>query len=523
MPLNRREFIGTALAASALAATPKIIQGETKRPNILFILADDLGYGDLSCYGRPDYQTPNLDRLAAQGVRFINSYSGAPLCTPTRCAFITGRYPARTRIGLEEPLTEKGELGERANVLGLPPEHPTVASLLKQSGYHSALIGKWHLGYLPNFGPIQSGFDEFFGIMSGAADFFTHKDMRGDADLYEGKVPVERIGYTTEMLTKRAVEFISQRRQSTNPFYLSLHYTAPHWPWEGPNDEVVSRRLGRGYDGFTSGGSLKTYAQMMRSMDEGIGEVLRTLERTGQADNTLVIFTSDNGGERFSYNWPFRGQKFTLWEGGIRVPAIVRLPGPSKVPSLKTQDLPIGNRHSAIGNPLGSVPPTVAGRSQFTGSHFVRSNTPITNSQSPITNHSGRIIHDIAITMDWTATILAAAGAKPDPNYPLDGIDLLPTIRSASPHPRVPESPRPPVPASPRLLFWRTSLQDAALQGRWKYVRDGEQEYLFDLSIDEREQANFREQNPEIFTQLRDAFKKWDASVLPRPAPRRRA
>ena len=125
--------------------------------------------------------------------------------------------------------------------------------------------------------------------------------------------------------------------------------------------------------------------------------------------------------------------------------------------------------------------------------------------------------------MDWTATILAAAGAKPDPNYPLDGIDLLPVIRSASLHPRVPESPRPPVSASPRILFWRTSVQDAALQGRWKYVRDGEQEYLFDLLVDEREQANFRDQNPDVFTQLRDAFKKWDASVLPRPAPRRRS
>jgi arylsulfatase A-like enzyme len=445
------------------------------------------------------------------------------------------------------------------NVLGLPPEHPTIASLLKQSGYHSALIGKWHLGYLPNFGPIQSGFDEFFGIMSGAADFFTHKDMRGDADLYEGKVPVERIGYTTEMLTKRAVEYISQRRQSTNPFYLSLHYTAPHWPWEGPNDEAVSRGLGKGYDGFTAGGSLRTYAQMMTSMDEGIGEVLRALERTGQADNTLVIFTSDNGGERFSYNWPFRGQKFTLWEGGIRVPAIVRLPGamskersksaianrqsaiPSGLPPLLSVPGAIADGSPAMSNfqrPMSnvgafesgstdgvrSVPSAVADGSQVTSSHFAESNMPIGNP-------SGRVIQDVAITMDWTATILAAAGAKPDPNYPLDGIDLTPLITAASPdprvtpspRPRVSPSPRPPVPASPRLLFWRTSLQDAALHGRWKYVRDGEQEYLFDLLVDEREQANFREQNPDVFTQLRDAFKKWDASVLPRPAPRRRS
>ena len=218
-------------------------------------------------------------------------------------------------------------------MLGLPAEHPTIASLLKQSGYQTALVGKWHLGYLPNFGPVQSGFEEFFGIMSGAADFFTHKDMRGDGDLYEGKVPVERIGYMTEMLTQRAVKYISDRPKgsaSSTPFYLSLHYTAPHWPWEGPNDEAVSRNLKGGYGGFTAGGSLKTYAQMMKSLDDGIGEVLRALDRADLARNTLVIFTSDNGGERFSYNWPFRGAKFSLWEGGLRVPAIVRLPSAMK-------------------------------------------------------------------------------------------------------------------------------------------------------------------------------------------------
>ncbi|HEU4476990.1 MAG TPA: sulfatase-like hydrolase/transferase [Pyrinomonadaceae bacterium] len=490
MPLNRRDFIATALAGAAVAAAPKLTQAQTKRPNILFILADDLGYGDLSCYGRPDYQTPNLDRLAAQGVRFLNAYSAAPLCTPTRCAFITGRYPARTLVGLEEPLTERRDLGERVKVLGLPAEHPTIASLLKQGGYQTALIGKWHLGYLPNFGPVQSGFDEFFGIMSGAVDFFTHKDMSGDGDLYEGKVPVERIGYMTEMLTQRAVKYISDRRNNSTPFYLSLHYTAPHWPWEGPNDEAVSRNLKGGYGGFTAGGSLKTYAQMMKSMDDGIGEVLRALDRADLARNTLVIFTSDNGGERFSYNWPFRGAKFSLWEGGLRVPAIVRLPGIMK-----------------------SVPGAVATGSQAAGSHSAGSTIPIGNRQSAIGNPSGRIIRDVAITMDWTATMLAAAGVKPDPNYPLDGIDLLPIIRNPSPRDSKVET---------RNLFWRTSLQDAALQGRWKYVRDGDQEYLFDLSVDEREQANFRELDPPMFTKLRDEFKKWEATVLPRPPARPR-
>lgn len=451
--ITRREFVGAALASTALAAAPKLSRSQTRRPNILFILADDLGYGDLSCFGRPDYQTPNLDRLAAQGVRFINAYSASPVCTPTRCAFITGRYPSRTRVGLEEPLTERGDLGDRAKTLGLPPDHPTIASLLKQSGYDTALAGKWHLGYLPNFGPLQSGFDEFFGNMSGAIDFFTHKDMRGDLDLFEGKVPVERIGYMTELITARAVEYVSKRRRgrgTARPFYLSLHYTAPHWPWEGPHDQDVSRALKGGYDGFTAGGSLKTYANMMKSLDDGIGEVLRALTRANLDSNTLVIFTSDNGGERFSYNWPFRGQKFSLFQGGIRVPAIVRLPG------LTT---------------------------------------------------AGRVSDQAVITMDWTATMLAAGGAKPDPAYPLDGQDLRPVLGSAG---RVYE----------RTFFWRNSNQDAVVKGRWKYLNDGESEYLFDLASDEREQADFRELNPAMFTRLRDEFKEWNSTVLPRPPAR---
>src|SRR6267378_3582007 len=322
--ITRREFVAAAIAGAAIA--PSLTLAQPHRPNILFILADDLGYGDLSCYGRPDYQTPNLDHLAAQGVRFLNAYSASPVCTPTRCAFITGRYPARTRVGLEEPLTERSDLGDKVKTLGLPPEHPTIASLLKQSGYETALIGKWHLGYLPNFGPVQSGFEEFFGIMSGAVDFFTHKDMEGDADLFEGKVPVERIGYMTEMLTQRAVEYLARRKGTARPFYLSLHYTAPHWPWEGPGDRKPNPEL-RGPVAFRGGGSLKTYASMIKSLDDGIGAVLRALAQAGLERNTLVIFTSDNGGERFSYNWPFVGQKDSLFEGGIRVPAIARWPG----------------------------------------------------------------------------------------------------------------------------------------------------------------------------------------------------
>ena len=247
-PLTRREFVGVSFAATVSGAVPRISRPGA-RPNVVFILADDLGYGDLSCFGRPDYDTPNLDRLAREGIRFTNAYSASPLCTPTRCGFITGRYPARTRVGLEEPLDWKKSLGDEAAILGLSPDHPTLASLLKKNGYETSLVGKWHLGYLPRFGPLQSGFDEFFGIMSGGVDYFTHRDGDGEPDLFEGSVAVGRIGYVTDLLTERALKVIARRH--SRPFYLSLH--PPHWPLEGPGD-AISRTLNTGLSKLTAGG-----------------------------------------------------------------------------------------------------------------------------------------------------------------------------------------------------------------------------------------------------------------------------
>ncbi len=447
--ITRREFVASAAAVSALAGAGGGAAGaQAERPNVLYVMADDLGWGDLSCYGRPDYRTPHLDRLAAEGVRLTQAYSASPVCTPTRCAFVTGRYPARTPVGLEEPLAWRRQLVEQKRDVGLAPGHPTVASLLRAAGYRTALVGKWHLGYLPTYSPVKSGFEDFFGIMSGAADFFTHKDANGDADLFEAEVPVERVGYITDLLTERAVEYI--RRQRDAPFFLSLNYTAPHWPWEGPGDEGVSRALGRGYAGFTAGGSLKVYAEMMRSLDSGVGRVLRALEEAGHARRTLVVFTSDNGGERFSYNWPFSGRKFDLREGGIRVPALVRWPG--RVPA-------------------------------------------------------GRTTEQVAVTMDWTATILAAAGARAHPDYPLDGQNLLAVLGGGRP-------------AFERTLFWRNDVQAAARAGRWKYLKaDEKTEHLFDLQTDEREQADSRQTHGEIFERLKAEYRKWEAQMLrPRPA-----
>ena len=441
--VTRRQFvssaIGTAIGTGLLGNSETNAQG---RPNIVFILADDLGWGDLSCYGRPDYQTPNLDALAREGLRFTNAYSAAALCTPTRVGFHTGRYPARLRVGLEEPIQERTSFSEEElRTIGIPPEHPTVSSLIKSAGYSTALVGKWHLGYLPYFGPIKSGFEEFFGIMSGAVDHFTHRDMTNSPDFFEGEVAVEKIGYTTDILTRRAVEYV--RRPHKKPFYLSLHYTAPHWPWEGPKDVAVSNAMKYGPVGFRAGGSIKIYAEMMKSLDSGIGKVLTALKIAGLDKNTLVIFTSDNGGERFSFNWPFSGKKGDLLEGGIRVPAIVRWPGVTTV---------------------------------------------------------GKVTDQPAITMDWTATMVAAAGGNTNPAYPLDGENLTDVFRGKRA-------------VFDRTFFWRTHRQGSTRQGKWKYIREEEKEFLFDLSVDEREQADFKDVSTQVFERLRNSFDKWLAGM----------
>jgi arylsulfatase A-like enzyme len=338
-------------------------------------MADDLGYADLSCYGRPDYKTPNVDRLAAEGVRFTQAYANSAVCSATRTALITGRYQYRLPVGLEEPLP-----GPSVHV-GLPPEHPTLPSLLKKAGYGTALVGKWHLGWLPDYGPLQSGYEHFYGFRGGGLDYFTHKPGTGSdvgEDLWDQDAPVHRAGYLTELLGDRAVSVIERYGREQRPFFLSLHFNAPHWPWEGPDDEAESKRISslRDYDG----GSQKTYARMVEAMDRQVGRVVDALAAAQLAENTIVIFTSDNGGERFADTWPFTGKKSELLEGGLRIPAIVRWPG------------------------------------------HVR---------------PGRVSDQVMITMDWLPTLLEAAGTQPDGAFPSDGMSLLTSlVGDALPVPR---------------------------------------------------------------------------------------
>jgi arylsulfatase A-like enzyme len=275
----------------------------------------------------------------------------------------------RLEVGLEEPIN-----ASTPRSVGLPPSHPTLPSLLKKSGYATALVGKWHLGYLPDSSPLKSGYDQFFGIFAGSADYFNHGADAGRSGieagrLFEGDVPVERHGYLTNLLGDRAVQTVEGYAKSKEPFLLSLHFTAPHWPWEGPDDEAESKRI-RNIN-HRDGGTQKTYMTMVQSLDANIGRVLQALDVHGLAQNTIVIFTSDNGGERFSKTWPFTGMKGELLEGGLRIPAIARWPG----------------RIAA-----------------------------------------GAVSEQVMISMDWMPTLLAAAGTQPDPAYPPDGDNLMPVL-----------------------------------------------------------------------------------------------
>jgi arylsulfatase A-like enzyme len=305
-PISRREVLrGAALGAAALASGGGKLFAESVQsaPNIVFILADDLGYADVSCYGRPDLHTPNIDSLASRGIRFLQAYANSAVCSATRTALITGRYQDRLDIGLDEPLAGRDT--------GLPPTHPTLPSLLRKAGYGTTLVGKWHLGLLPKYGPLLSGYEHFYGFRGGAVDYFTHSN-----DLWDEDVKVEQVGYLTDLLGKHAVDVINGYAKGGKPFLLSLHFNAPHWPWEGPGDEAESRRLAGHRLADFDGGTQETYRRMIEDLDLQVGRVVEALRANGMTDNTIVIFTSDNGGERFADTWPFTGRKIELLEGG---------------------------------------------------------------------------------------------------------------------------------------------------------------------------------------------------------------
>ncbi len=342
------------------------------KPNIVFILIDDFGYADTGAYGAKDIRTPHIDRLAREGVRFTDFYANAPVCTPTRCGFITGRW--QQRVGLEwafgftaDAWRRQGDEWVREpdmHGLGLPTSVPTLPKMLQAAGYATGAFGKWHLGYRDEYNPTRHGFGEYFGELLGHADYYTHTYFDGTYALRDGLEPVKVEGYLTDLINQRAVGFI--RKHARAPFFLYVPHLAVHSPFQPPGRPKPSVTKANMYDG-----DRRTYAAMVEKVDDGVGMILAELERHGILDNTLVVLSSDNGGERYSDNTPLSHHKSTLWEGGIRVPCLMRWP--ARLPR-------------------------------------------------------GVVTNQVGITMDLSATFAAVAGAKPAADRPFDGIDLLPIL-----------------------------------------------------------------------------------------------
>jgi arylsulfatase B len=364
--MTRRSFLTIPAAAATLA--------QERRPNVVLIVADDLGYGELGCQGNGQIPTPNIDSIARNGVRFTNGYVSAPFCCPSRAGLMTGRY--QTRFGHE--LNAVGRRNLEPGV-GLPLTEATLADHLKKAGYVTAAIGKWHLGARPEFHPQKRGFDEFFGFLQ-EGHFFVPPPYRGvttrlrpneppyddENFIMRGSQIVEEKDYLTDAFTREAVAFIERHR--TSPFFLYLPYNAVHSPMQATTAEM-KRFNGIGDE------HRQVFAAMLSSLDNGVGALLQAIRSNGLEDNTIVVFISDNGGptgELTSSNKPLRGGKGQLWEGGIRVPFLLQWKG------------------------------------QFRG---------------------GRVMDEPVISLDLVPTIAAAAGISLPSSLPFDGVDLLPVLR----------------------------------------------------------------------------------------------
>jgi arylsulfatase A-like enzyme len=433
-----------------------------KLPNIIIILADDLGYGDIGSYGAKDIKTPHLDKLASDGVRFTSFYANAPECTPTRVALLTGRY--QQRVGGLECAIGLGNIGRyeeslalsNRGELGLPVAFNVLPAILKQKGYQTALIGKWHLGDGEAYGPKAHGFDYSIGPLGGAIDYFHHTEpkgvflgnyMDGNPDFYRNGEPHQREGYYfTHLVTDESVAWINMQKKE-QPFFLYMPYTTPHDPYQGPDDYSPEKLT---TEKWTIAGE-RTYAEMIEELDKGVGKIIEKLEEKGFTENTLIIFFSDNGPTKRGSAGPFSGFKGGLFEGGIRVPCIIKWPG--KI-------------------------------------------TP------------GTVSDQMSIGMDLTASIAQIIGANPP--RPLDGMDLIGHVVNKNKDYQ-------------RTLFWRKkrglTVFKAVRDGNMKYIRNDNgneiHEYVFDLAADPAETKNLKDARPGEFKRLKKLLDAWEEEVKP--------
>jgi len=323
---KRRDFLKTVFGTAAGLFGMQVLSGcatGKRKPNILLIFSDDQGIGDVSCYGG-DIQTPNIDSIAQNGVKFDDYYVSGPVCTPSRYGLMTGRYPIRA----SNPVFLRPLMPGQDNDVSLDPEEVTVADILKSSGYKTALVGKWHLGHGSiEFGPLNHGFDHFYGFLPGCVDFYKHT-YRTEPAWYKEKELIEEEGYATDLLTDDAIRFIEDNKDV--PFFLYLAYNAPHYG-KAPEGNLLQAPK-EFHEKNPNATDREVYTEMVKSMDEGIGKVLETLKRLKLEEDTLVIFISDNGGPlNFGAdNGKYKGQKGNLWEGGIKVPCMMQWKGKIK-------------------------------------------------------------------------------------------------------------------------------------------------------------------------------------------------
>tara|TARA_R110002072_G_scaffold155657_2_gene306025 strand:+ start:46232 stop:47647 length:1416 start_codon:yes stop_codon:yes gene_type:complete len=443
-----------AVVAVSMPFVSAVSAESPARPNIVMILVDDMGYGDLPAYGAEDVRTPVLDRLASQGVRLTSYYAAGAECTPTRTALMTGLYPQR--IGGMECAIGTGNVGRyddairlrETHDLGLPAEQSILASSLKMAGYQTAVVGKWHLGYETKHHPLKQGFDQFFGFLGGYVDYYRHREFSDLDVFFDGQKPVESEGYMTKLIADRVVHFVDRASEKI-PFFMYVAFSVPHFPFQPPESDsgkmVAQEELTKG--------TRKNYVAMLEDMDREIGRILESLDKRGMAGNTLVVFASDHGAIAPGSNAPFRGFKSGLFEGGIRTACMMRWP----------EHLPAG----------------------------IVSDQP-------------------AITMDLTTSFINAGRGKTPHGYKSDGLDIVQHLSTNQPIPSRTLAWR----AKRDDRVWRAIRHDnwklvTRLEGGIC------EEWLFDLKNDSTEQADQSANQPQRKAELARLLVSWELETKP--------
>jgi arylsulfatase A-like enzyme len=416
------------------------------KPNIVLIVADDLGYSDLPAFGNTEVKTPALDRLAKEGVKLTQFYVSWPACTPSRASILTGRYPQRCglydmirndMVNYGHRFTEAEYALSPEMTLGMDERERTIGDVLRSAGYTSGMVGKWDSGRARRYLPLARGFDFFYGFANTGIDYWTHQRY-GIESMFRGNERIEAEGYSTDLFGSAAIEFV--RQAGEKPFFLYLAFNAPHGASNLEKDsyQAPAETLAL-YPDLDPKQNATEYLAMVTRMDEWIGKLRGALEETGEADNTLIFFTSDNGGASEARNRPLRGKKSTLFEGGVRVPAIAWMPG--RLPAGTTRD-------------------------------------------------------DFLTTFELLPTFAALSGATPPGEIQLDGFDMLDVLAGERKSPR-------------EKMFWEQRGNRAARVGRYKWVSSEKGGGLFDLETDVSEKTDLTAGRPELAKELEAEFAAW--------------